>query len=96
VVRRKGPGGVRELSFKLFELPIACKGEVLTLTKQARCSNTLWYRLDFIPQLISDYEIKRPKPSVVESRELGAHEAYNDLRSRHPDFLGDPSNVFDE
>jgi len=35
--------------------------------------------LDFIPQLISDYEIKRPKPSVVESRELGAHEAYNDL-----------------
>ncbi len=32
----------------------------------------------FIPQLISDYEIKRPKLSVVENCELGAHEAYND------------------
>jgi hypothetical protein len=47
VVCRKGSGGVWEPSFKLFEFPIACKGEVLTLTKQAMCLNTSWYRLDF-------------------------------------------------
>ena len=29
-----------------------------------------------IPQLISDYEM-RPKLSIIENRELGAHEAYN-------------------
>ena len=30
-----------------------------------------------IPQVISDYEIKGPKPSVADNRELGAHKAYN-------------------
>jgi hypothetical protein len=55
----------------------------------------------FIPQFISDYKIKRPKLSVVESRELKSvswvpMRPTIILRSRHPGSLGDSSNVSDE
>ena len=52
----------------------------------------------FIPQFISDYKIKRPKLSVVESRELKSVSWVPTrptmfLGGRHPGFLHEVSKI---